>query len=141
MYPERVLLSGSAMNSFKKEERLCSKKLIALLLNNGSSFVLYPFRITYIFTEEPLPYPAQVLITVSRKRFKRAVDRNRIKRLTREAYRKHKSHILYPHLEKERRSLLLMILYVGNEIFTAKELENKLISALNRLTNDNGKTG
>lgn len=129
---------SSFMNSFKKEERLCSKKLITQLLNNGSSFVLYPFRITYFFPSDPLPVPAQVLISISKKRYKRAVDRNLIKRRIREAYRIHKARLLYPFLQEQNRSLLLLILYVGNEIFTAKELENKLISALNRLTEKNG---
>ena len=86
------------MNKFYKEERLCSKKSLDLLFKNGSSFLLYPFRITYLFIDEVHPYPAQVVINVAKKRYKRAVDRNLIKRRTREAYRLQKQLLLYSHL-------------------------------------------
>ena len=80
-----------------------------------------------------MPYPAKVLVSVSKKKFKRAVDRNRIKRLIREAYRRHKEEHLYSFLRSRELSIHLMILYVGNEIFTAQDIEKKLNSALNRL--------
>jgi ribonuclease P protein component len=120
---------------FKKEERLCSLKQIERLYSQGSSFAFYPFRIVSILPDESLSYPAQVVFTVPKRKFKRAVDRNYLKRLMREVYRKYKEDILYPHLIEKNLQLHLMIIYTGNEIITAENLEKKLNLALNRLLN------
>jgi ribonuclease P protein component len=80
--------------SFKKEERLCSKKHIDALFAQGSSFVLYPFRIVFLEVSPTLPVPVQVLMSVSKRRFPKAVDRNRIKRQMRECYRLSKPALL-----------------------------------------------
>lgn len=122
------------MLTFKKEERLTSRKLILELVKNGSSFLLYPFRLSSLPTELPTAnYPAQLLISVSRRRFRTAAGRNRVKRLIREAYRKNKAQYLYEFLENRNITLALMIAYVGNDILPAAEIEKKLILALKRL--------
>lgn len=122
------------MSGFKKEERLCSRALILQLVKKGSSFLLYPFRITSYPAELPTKdYPVQLVINVSRRRFKKAADRNRIKRQVREAYRKHKSEELYTHLRRNGHSLALMISYVGKELLPSAEMEKKLILVLKRL--------
>jgi len=121
------------MNTFKKEERLCSKKSLDLLFKNGSSFLVYPFRITYFFIDEPHEYPAHVVINVAKKRYKRAVDRNLIKRRTREAYRVQKEALLYSHLQSQ--SLLLISLqFIGKEKYAYDFFERKLGLALKKLT-------
>ncbi len=122
------------MNKFHKEERLCSKKLLNLLFKNGSSFLLYPFRITSLLVAEPHQYPAQVVINVAKKRYKRAVDRNLIKRRTREAYRKQKEVQLYNALANLDELLLLSIQYVGKEKYEYAFFEKKLSLALQKLT-------
>lgn len=116
------------MNTFKKEERLCSKKLIGELLQNGSSFLVYPFRVVWVNqpADLPRPFPAQILISVSKKRFKRANKRNYIKRLVREAYRVNKQEFLYHSLEEQNMAVAFMCSYIGNEIFTYTELEKNL---------------
>ncbi|HEY9559356.1 MAG TPA: ribonuclease P protein component [Anseongella sp.] len=130
------------MDGFKKEERLCSRTLILRLIDKGSSFLLYPYRITSFETVLPSTgFPAQVLITVSRRRFKRAVDRNRVKRVIREAYRKNKSEYLYKHLHQTGNSLALMISYVGKEILPSPEMEKKLILVLERLQREYDRKG
>ncbi|MFI5453498.1 ribonuclease P protein component [Pedobacter sp. UC225_61] len=122
------------MNKFNKEERLCSKKSLDLLFKNGSSFLLYPFRITFLFVDEPHKYPTQVVINVAKKRYKHAVDRNLIKRRTREAYRLHKEAHLYTALANRDDLLLLSLQFVGKEKYEFTFLEKKLITAFKKLT-------
>jgi RNase P protein component len=108
-------------NTFTKEERLCAKRRINTLFKSGSSFVLYPFRIVFIFEKNNIAddIPAsQSIISVSKRRFKRAVDRNSIKRMMRESYRTQKSNDLIPFLLKHNVTLYLAIQYVGKQILT-----------------------
>ncbi len=72
---------------FPKKDKLCSHIVIEELFAKGSSFVCYPFRIIYLSAELPEEVPAQVMFSVSKRRFKRAVHRNLLKRRCREAYR------------------------------------------------------
>jgi len=111
---------------FKKEERLCSVKLLSTLFKDGSSFLFYPFRVTWITSTEPQAYPAQVLISVPKKRFKRSVDRNLLKRRMREAYRLNKSQLLYPLLLDHNKKVLLALTYVSNEILDSKYISSKM---------------
>lgn len=122
------------MNKFNKEERLCSKKSLDLLFKNGSSFLFYPFRVTYLFVAEPHKYPAQVVINVAKKRYKLAVDRNLIKRRTREAYRLQKENLLYTSLTNKDELLLLSLQYVGKQIYDYAFFEKKLAIAFKKLT-------
>ena len=102
--------------TFKKEERLCSKRLIEGLFHNGSSFFVYPYRLVFLFRkqEDADKVPAQCMLSVSKRRFRKAVDRNAIKRLMREVYRLQKIE-LYSFLEEHSLHLLLAIQYVGKE--------------------------
>ncbi len=119
------------MHTFKKEERLCSIKLLDKLFHDGSSFLLYPFRLTWMPTTEQ-DAPVQVVIQVSKRRYKRAVDRNLIKRRIRELYRIHKADHLY-HFILAERPIGLSISYIGKELLPSKELEPKLLIALKTL--------
>ncbi|MBD1432822.1 ribonuclease P protein component [Sphingobacterium sp. DN00404] len=102
--------------TFTKEERLCSKRLIESLFRNGSSFVVYPYRVVWLYTS-PIQQniiPAQCIISVSKRRFRKAVDRNALKRRIREAYRLQKSD-LYKFLQEHSLHLLVAFQYVGKE--------------------------
>src|SRR5690606_13910329 len=109
-------------NSFKKEERLCNKRLIEQLFHKGSSFHLYPFRLTFLPSKE-ITVPAQVLIAVPKRRFKRAVDRNLLKRRIREGYRILKRNILYDFLDQQQVSILFSIQYIGKDIHDYEFIE------------------
>jgi ribonuclease P protein component len=125
-------------NSFKKEERLCNKRLIEQLFHNGSSFHLYPFRVTFLSSKEIL-VPAQVLIAVPKRRFKRAVDRNLLKRRIREGYRINKRDLLYDFLDQQQAKVLFSIQYVGKEIHDFSFIEIKLKEVLLKLQNEYAK--
>ena len=119
--------------SFGKAERLNSKKLMDELFNKGSSFVLYPFRVYYLKHEQPVPSQVQVMMGVSKKNFASAVDRNRVKRLMRESYRKNKN-IIGVTLSAETKNLAVAFLFSDKKLPEYKFVEQKMIAALNSLT-------
>lgn len=121
--------------TFCKQERLCSKKLIDDLFRTGHRLMVFPYSVRWKeCTKETLPenVPAQVLIATSKRFFRHAVDRNRVKRLSRECYRQHKAR-LYQTLEEGDTSLLLSINYVGNKIFDYHTLDSKISKVVDQL--------
>lgn len=125
------------VHTFKKEERLCSKKLLEKLFHNGSSFLLYPFSIIWL-ADAPADgeIPAvRVVISVSKRRFKKATDRNLIKRRIREIYRLNKEALLFNFFKDQHPGILLGISYIGKEIANYATMEKKLKLALEKLKN------
>ena len=128
-HPEEDKLSYS----FPKEERLRSKKLIAELFRNGSSFNMYPLRFVFLKSDSNSSQFPQILISVSKKYFKKAVDRNRIKRQIREAYRLNKHQLL---LSGTCKIQVLGVIYIGKEKTSFQVIQKKLNLGLERsLTN------
>ena len=112
-----------------KSERLCSKTMIERLFAGGnSSFPAYPLRVVYMWLP-PTEGKADVsiLISVPKKRFKRAVKRNLVKRQVREAYRRNK-YILIDALKsrEEGKRLVLAFIWLDNQIHSSEEVERKV---------------
>ncbi|QNL50361.1 ribonuclease P protein component [Olivibacter sp. SDN3] len=118
-----------AKYTFKKEERLCNKRLLKSLFQGGSSFIFYPYKITFTKVQH-LSYPAQVVISVPKRRFKRAVDRNLLKRRMRESYRLDKEVMLYPFLREREQRVLIAIQYIGKEIISYRKVHRRMKDAL-----------
>lgn len=106
-----------------KSEHLCSEKEIGELFTYGTSFIKYPLRI--IFLESTTPN-IQILTSVPKKRFKHAVDRNRIKRLIREAYRLNK-HIIDSCKELK---LNIAFVYIDTKLPTFEQVQKAVVAAL-----------
>ena len=101
----------------------------------GNSFLLYPFKVNWLTDDRPGPYPARVLVGASRKYHKKAVDRNRIKRIVREAYRKNK-YVLYEYLQSRGKACNISLIYVGKGELAYSAAEEKIIVVLERLISE-----
>lgn len=112
--------------TFRKEERLHKEKLIQELFETGSSFYLFPFKVLSKHNPDGEFPVHQVLISVSKRNFKKAVDRNLIKRRVRESYRLNKN------LLPARPKLLIAYIYTAKEILTFAQIQERLIKTLNR---------
>ena len=124
------------MQTLTKNERLKKKQIIEDLFSTGKTFHIYPFSVVWKDAEQNLEFPVQILFSVSKKRFRNAVDRNKIKRLLREAYRKNKEDHLYKPLNELEKKCVFAIIYTANKILPYIEIEKKIISIFNRLIID-----
>ncbi|WP_202406023.1 ribonuclease P protein component [Hufsiella ginkgonis] len=121
------------MYTFSKEERLCGEKLVSKLFHSGSSFVLYPFKVMWLKETEAMMFPAKIVISAPKRRFKRSVDRNLLKRRIREAYRLHKEELLYAFLRDHQLQLLLGITFIGKEVIGYDFIERRMKAMLEKL--------
>lgn len=120
---------------FQKFERLSGKRTIAFLFEQGQSFALFPFKCITRFHSEDLTFPVQVVFTVSKKHFPNATQRNKVKRLLREAYRKNKQSLINLLLKKNKK-LHIAVIFTSKELPNYKLIEQKLIIALNKIEHE-----
>lgn len=119
-------------NTFNSSEKLKSAKLIEQLFNKGKSVSNNGFTLVYLATDIASLYPARAGFSVPKKDVKRAVDRNRIKRLMREVYRKHK-YLLYEKLVAAQKQLAIMWMYKGKELPNYVQTEKAMRQCLAQL--------
>ena len=113
----------------KKNERLHSQKLIKELFDKGSSFFLYPFKVMVLENDSDDSETIQVLFSVSKKKIKKAVHRNLIKRRMKEAYRLNKDILSDPQGIKKS----IALIYVSSEISTFQVIQNKICKILSKV--------
>ncbi|HBS85761.1 MAG: ribonuclease P protein component [Bacteroidetes bacterium GWF2_38_335] len=117
---------------FTKAERLTGKYEIDNIFKKGKSFYVFPFRVMYYEPEQKSEIPARVIISVPKRKFKHASDRNLIKRRIREAYRLNKNDF-YDKLVARNQNLHFMIIYTDQAIQEYNIIESKIIVTLQRL--------
>lgn len=118
--------------TLKKEERLCSQKVLGELFTSGESFLVYPLKIVFLKTDALQPTPVQAAFAVSKRNFKRAVKRNLMKRRMREAYRLNKPP-LYDELAAKELHIAAMFIFIGKDIAEFAAIEKSMISALKKI--------
>lgn len=119
--------------TFAKSERLCSKKILGELFKKGSAsvgtFYLFPFRVLYLPQSENTVLLPSIVITVPKRLFKRAVDRNLIRRRVREAYRLHKDQFATTTSVPSS----IAFLYTAKQIISFEEIEKGMKLAVKKL--------
>lgn len=120
---------------FRKEERISSRKLIDALFSGGGSHSksAFPLRVVYMLQERLCGQaPAQVLVSVPKRRFRHAVDRNRVKRQIREAYRLNK----HPLVEAvpAGKAVFMAFIWLSDEHLPSAAIEERVRTLLTHIT-------
>ncbi|WP_262511494.1 ribonuclease P protein component [Deminuibacter soli] len=115
-----------------------SRKLLEQLFREGKSFLVFPVKVIYLQPVEPMDFPVKVAVGASGRHFKKAVHRNRVKRLMREAYRLNKAP-LHQLVTSQQKQVAVFLLYIdkvlppNGDLLQQKMpvLINKLVKELN----------
>ena len=119
---------------FPKKERLDSRKQIEMLFGGGGSLSMaaFPLRVVYIKKERARgDVPVQLLVSVSKRHFKHAVDRNRAKRQIREVYRQNKQ--LLCDVVPETEQVLMALVWLADEHYSTQEVEKRVVKLMQRM--------
>lgn len=118
--------------TFPREEKLKSRKLIGQIFSEGFVVKSYPIRIQFVFHDlEDLP-PCQMGVSVPKRIFKKAVDRNRIKRQIKEAFRLNKSSFT-DALNQRKKKMAMMVIYTSRDKLEYSQIEKLIISAMGKI--------
>lgn len=127
-------MAGIASPTFKKRERIVSRKLIEQLFSKGNGFSIsaFPLRIVVVETARVASdIPVQVMVSVSKRHFKHAVDRNRVKRQVRETYR-HNKQMLTEKVQQEQ-TLAIAFIWLADELHTSGTVERSVKKLLGKV--------
>ena len=117
-----------------KAERIHSRLVVeSLFSSRNSSIAVYPLRIVWIIDESDVASPASILVSVPKKRMHHAVDRNRMKRMVREAYRLNKQ-ILLSRLEGSGRHVDIAFICIADNVPTSSQVSKSVVKALARIS-------
>lgn len=119
---------------FPKKERLDSRKQIEMLFGGGGSLSMaaFPLRVVYIKKGRARgDVPVQLLVSVSKRHFKHAVDRNRVKRQIREVYRQNKQ--LLCDVVPETEQVLMALVWLADEHYSTQEVEKRVVKLMQRM--------
>lgn len=117
--------------SYGKKEKLKSRKDLDALFNGGKSFLVFPVKVFYTYGDQA-PAAVKTGVGVSSRYFKKATDRNRVKRLLREAYRTEKSP-LFETIEANAVSLNVFLLYVDKTLPEYDNLKKVMATVMQKL--------
>ena len=131
-------MSASQAENLTKQERVCSKLLIDRLFNGGKSHSMsaYPLRVVYMYLHademvNDVPN-TQLLVSVPKKCFKRAVKRNRVKRQVREAYRRNRS--LVSEKVADGCSLVMAFIWLDSKLYDTASVEGRMKNLIQRIS-------
>jgi len=113
-----------------KSERISRKHILDKLFVDGKSFVVYPLRVVYLTCLEQQEEPAAMMVSVSKRKFKRAVKRNYIKRRVREAYRLNKHRLQLP---LQIQNIAIAFLYLSTELKSFETLNSRMEVVMDQL--------
>jgi len=122
-----------ALEGLPKYERICKENDIKALFDKGMGVSVYPYRVIFLFRhDESCPPTVRFLVSVSKKRFHHAVNRNRVKRLMREAWRRNKAP-LYEICERDNISVDVALVYTATVIHSYEEMLAKTKKAVQEI--------
>jgi len=119
-------------NSFSKSEHLCGEKRITRLFTDGEAFIAFPMRVVFLIEKGNDSNNVNILVSVPKKRFKRAIKRNHLKRLMRESYRINKQE-LHNKLKEKELQIHIAFNYISDDELDFQLIEKKMKMALQRL--------
>lgn len=132
-----ILQAAFTRNTLGRSEKLKSRKIIEGLFTKGESLFLHPFKLLYQIVSLDTKFPAQIAVSVPKRNFKKAADRNKVKRLIREAYRLNKAE-LYNFLTASNQQCAFIVVYCDDKILTYHEIEVKIKKLIQRFINKDG---
>ena len=118
--------------TLQKNERLYLRRQMDKLFEGGSALMAFPLRVLYLQTDDPDAAEVSMLVSVSKKRFHHAVDRNKVKRRVREAFRLRKFDM--SRLKPDDKKLMLAFIYVDAKICSSLEMEKAMTKVINKIS-------